>query len=124
MPVPLKARPVDTAVPFTVIVIGRFTVVPLAYRKVSEAWPAAAAVTLYPQILVNVRTQRSFDFGADRDVERAVAKATAALGSDGRVLLRASGTEPVIRVMVEGKSRAKVGRWAETIADAVRKAAR
>jgi phosphoglucosamine mutase len=85
---------------------------------------AAAAVTLYPQILVNVRTQRSFDFGADRDVERAVAKATAALGSDGRVLLRASGTEPVIRVMVEGKSRAKVGRWAETIADAVRKAAR
>ena len=84
---------------------------------------AAAAVRLYPQILVNVRTERRFDFGADRNVQQAVAKAEAALDGSGRVLLRASGTEPVIRVMVEGKSRGAVVRWAETIAAAVRKAA-
>lgn len=85
---------------------------------------AAAAVRMYPQILINVRTPRSFDVGADRGVQRAVAKAAAALGTDGRVLLRASGTEPVIRVMVEGVARAAVHRWAGTIAAAVRKAAR
>ena len=79
---------------------------------------------LYPQVLINVRTKRGFDFSADRNVQQAVAKATAALDTSGRVLLRASGTEPVIRVMVEGKSRARVVAWAETIAAAVRKAAR
>ena len=84
---------------------------------------AAAAVKLYPQTLINVRAGRRFDFSADRDVRRAVAAAHAALDGNGRVLLRASGTEPVIRVMVEGKSRGMVERWAQTIADAVRKAA-
>ena len=85
---------------------------------------AVSAVKLYPQVLINVRTQRKFDFSANRNVQDAVAKATAALDANGRVLLRASGTEPVIRVMVEGKSRAPVVKWAETIAAAVRKAAR
>lgn len=85
---------------------------------------AAAAVKLYPQILINVRTQRKFDFAANAGVKQAVAQATRALGDNGRVLLRASGTEPVIRVMVEGKARAQVKTWAETIAAAVSKAAR
>jgi phosphoglucosamine mutase len=84
---------------------------------------AAAAVKLYPQILINVSSERRFDFNADRSVQQAVAKAAAALDGSGRVLLRASGTEPMIRVMVEGKSRSVVARWAETIAAAVRKAA-
>jgi phosphoglucosamine mutase len=84
---------------------------------------AAAEVKLYPQLLVNVRTSSKFDFNADRGVQQAVARATAALGADGRVLLRASGTEPLIRVMVEGKSRPQVATWAETIAASVRKAA-
>jgi len=84
---------------------------------------AAAAVRLYPQILINVRTRRSFDFKTDRKVKQAVAEAEAALDGSGRVLLRASGTEPVIRVMVEGRSRPVVERWAKAIADAVRKAA-
>jgi phosphoglucosamine mutase len=91
--------------------------------KISLA-KAAAAVKLYPQVLINVRTPRNFDCGVDRGVRQAVAKATDALGDGGRVLLRASGTEPVIRVMVEGKTRAQVKTWAETIAAAVRKAAR
>ncbi len=84
---------------------------------------AAAAVKLYPQVLINVRTRQRYDFKADSQVQKAVAQAEAALDSSGRVLLRASGTEPVIRVMVEGKSRGMVKRWAETIANAVRSAA-
>jgi phosphoglucosamine mutase len=85
---------------------------------------AAAAVKLYPQVLVNVRTQGKFDFAADRGVQRAVELATKALGDNGRVLLRASGTEPLIRVMVEGKTATQVRTLAESIASAVRKAAR
>jgi len=84
---------------------------------------AAAAVKLYPQILINVRTRERYDFKAAPGVKKAVAKAEAELDGSGRVLLRASGTEPVIRVMVEGKSRGRVERWAKTIADAVRSAA-
>ena len=84
---------------------------------------AAAAVQLYPQILINVRSERRFDFNANRSVKQAVAKAEAALDGSGRVLLRSSGTEPVIRVMVEGKSRGAVERWGNSIADAVRRAA-
>jgi phosphoglucosamine mutase len=84
---------------------------------------AAAAVKLYPQVLVNVRTARKFDFARDRGVRAAVTTAEDALGANGRVLLRASGTEPVIRVMVEGKSGARVRALAESIAAAVRKAA-
>ena len=84
---------------------------------------AAAAVKLYPQILINVRTRERYDFKAAPQVKQAVAQAEAELDGSGRVLLRASGTEPVIRVMVEGKSRSTVERWAKTIADAVRGAA-
>jgi len=84
---------------------------------------ATAAVELYPQVLVNVRARRNAGFSPNRAVKRAVADAESALdGGGGRVLLRASGTEPVIRVMVEGRSRALVTRCAKSIADAVRKA--
>lgn len=80
---------------------------------------AAAAVRLYPQILINVRAGKRLDLGA-RAIKQAVARAEAALDGNGRVLLRASGTEPVVRVMVEGKSRDAAERWARTIADEVR----
>ena len=83
---------------------------------------AAADITLYPQILINVALKQRFDFAAHRGVQHAVAAAESDFNGAGRVLLRASGTEPVIRVMVEGSVEAKVKRWAETIADAVRAA--
>lgn len=83
---------------------------------------AASPVALYPQVLINVAVKQGFDFSADRTVQRAVADAEHDLDGTGRVLLRASGTEPVIRVMVEGQADSKVKRWAETIAAAVREA--
>ena len=81
---------------------------------------AAAPLRLLPQVLVNVRMSRRFDFAQDRGVRLAVAAAEKALAGSGRVLLRASGTEPLIRVMVEGRVRSRVERLAATIADAVR----
>jgi phosphoglucosamine mutase len=83
---------------------------------------ATAGVKLYPQVLINVRLKKNFDFTNHRAVKQVVAQAERDLGADGRVLLRASGTEPVIRVMVEGKPQSKVKMLAETIAGAVRAA--
>jgi phosphoglucosamine mutase len=84
---------------------------------------AAAGLTLYPQVLINVRIDRKFDFKKDASVAAAVAAAEADLGSLGRVLLRASGTEPVIRVMVEGAESAQVQLHAERIARSLKEAA-
>ena len=93
----------------------------LADRKVTLD-KAAQAVTLYPQVLLNVAVKKRFDFAADAGVKKALAAAEKALAGSGRVLLRASGTESVIRVMVEGRSRSKVEGWAKKIAAAVREA--
>lgn len=75
-----------------------------------------------PQRLVNVRMERRIDV-ADPVIQAATRAAEAELGTRGRVLLRASGTEPVIRVMVEGEDDAEVERLAQRVADAVRSAA-
>ena len=95
-----------------------------ALRRTGERLDEATRdLHLYPQVLVNVRVERRFDFAADTSVRSAIAAAEADLSGSGRVLLRASGTEPVIRVMVEGKVREKVVRLADQLADCVRKAA-
>lgn len=83
---------------------------------------ATAALTLYPQVLINVPVGRTATPAENALVRRAVADAERDLGSDGRVLLRASGTEPVVRVMVEGRNAKQVKARARTIADAVRAA--
>ena len=57
---------------------------------------------MYPQILINVHTRQGYDFQANVQVQAALKSAESRLKGSGRVLLRASGTEPVIRVMVEG----------------------
>ncbi len=80
-------------------------------------------LALYPQELVNVRVPRGFDWQKEPAVAKAKLEAERALGSDGRVLLRPSGTEPVLRVMVEGKDDVEVRRLARRIAETVQEAA-
>ncbi|MDH4149558.1 MAG: phosphoglucosamine mutase [Betaproteobacteria bacterium] len=76
---------------------------------------------LYPQVLINVRlgSGAARSVVASAPVQQAVAAAERALGASGRVLLRPSGTEPVIRVMVEGQAKARVRQLAGSIAKAV-----
>jgi phosphoglucosamine mutase len=78
-----------------------------------------APMRRYPQVLINVRTSRRVDL-ADSAVRSAVAAVEGKLGDRGRVVLRASGTEPVVRVMVEGEAEPEVRRLAESLAAAVR----
>ena len=81
-----------------------------------------ADLRLLPQVLVNVKLAGKVDLDT-QGVREAVARAEGELAGRGRVLLRPSGTEPVVRVMVEGEDRAHVQRIAEAIAAAVRAAA-
>ena len=80
-------------------------------------------LVFYPQKLINVRFATSFDWASDASIAAAVKTAESALGSSGRVLLRASGTEPLLRVLVEGVDKDLVESLARDIADAVSTAA-
>ena len=80
-------------------------------------------LALYPQVLINVKVAKGFDYAADSRVKAAVQEAETALNGSGRVLLRPSGTEPVLRVMVEGADGEAVKGWAEKLAGVVRLAA-
>lgn len=77
------------------------------------------ALVLYPQVLINVTTKNKLDLNS-AEIKDAVKAAEAELKDTGRVLLRASGTEPKIRVMVEGQDAALVQKLAEKIASVVK----
>ena len=89
-------------------------------KKLSEL---AAGMPRYPQTMVNVRTDKKLDPDASPAIQEAVGVAENELQDKGRVVLRASGTEPVIRVMVEGEDEAQVNALAQRLADVVAKAA-
>jgi len=95
----------------------------LAAHKMSLA-EFVADLVMFPQALINVRTESKFDFAKSAAVSAAVVEAEQALAGTGRVLLRASGTEPLIRVMVEGEDRSLVEMLAKRMAGVVDAAAR
>jgi phosphoglucosamine mutase len=76
----------------------------------------------YPQVLINVKTSKKVDPAKDDAIQKAVKSIEKKLGDNGRVLLRASGTEPLIRVMVEGESEDLVKDYANNLAGDVKKA--
>jgi phosphoglucosamine mutase len=80
----------------------------------------ASVMTVYPQVLVNVRDVDHHALGDDAEIAAAVAAVEAELGDSGRVLLRPSGTEPMVRVMVEAAEQEAAERHAETLAAVVR----
>jgi phosphoglucosamine mutase len=90
-------------------------------RQLSEL---AAGMPKYPQTMLNVRTAQRMDPDASPRIREAVAAAEIELADSGRIVLRASGTEPVIRVMVEGQDEDQVNSVAERLAAVVAAAAR
>ena len=87
-------------------------------KKLSEL---AAQMKIYPQVLINVRGVDLSRVDSDAGLQEVVREAEAELGSTGRVLLRASGTEPLIRVMVEAADEGTAHSWADRIARVVEK---
>jgi len=83
----------------------------------------AGELELFPQVLLNVQVKGGFDWQKNPQVVKAKAAAETALAGDGRVLLRPSGTEPVLRVMVEGRDKEKVLETAQKLAAVVKEQA-
>jgi phosphoglucosamine mutase len=81
----------------------------------------AAVMKIYPQVLINVPGVDKSRVETDVQVQQAVREAEAELHGTGRVLLRASGTEPLVRVMVEAADAGTAQSWAERIARVVEK---
>jgi phosphoglucosamine mutase len=79
-----------------------------------------ADVSLFPQVLLNVRLAPGQDWKANAALARTIRDTEAELGAQGRVLVRASGTEPLLRVMVEARDADLANRCAQRLADAAR----
>jgi phosphoglucosamine mutase len=80
----------------------------------------ASEMTAYPQVLLNLRVQQRVDLASIPAVAAVMASVESRLAGHGRLLVRYSGTEPLLRVMLEGKDEAEIRRWGQEIIDAVR----
>jgi len=75
----------------------------------------------YPQVLVNVRVREKVDLKSVPEVATVIARVTSLVAGQGRLLVRYSGTEPLLRVMLEGKREEDIRAWAQEIVDLVRR---
>ena len=87
-------------------------------KKASEL---ADMVKLYPQILINakVSSDKKYDYEKDNDIKTAIDKLEKEFAGNGRVLIRPSGTEPLVRVMIEGEEQEYITKKAQEIADLI-----
>ena len=79
----------------------------------------ASAMKIYPQVLINVSGVNKDGVDSNSELQKVVKEAETELGDNGRVLLRASGTEALVRVMVEASESGAAQSWAERIARVV-----
>jgi phosphoglucosamine mutase len=101
------------------ILTGLHLVAEMAWRGKTLA-ELAEVMTVFPQIMVNVKNVDHHAVHTDEVLAEAVRAAEAELGDTGRVLLRKSGTEPLVRVMVEAADQTTADRIAHSLADVVR----
>jgi phosphoglucosamine mutase len=80
----------------------------------------AAELTSYPQVLMNLRVQQKVDLKTVPEVAAVMSAVESRLAGKGRLLVRYSGTEPLLRVMLEGQDEAEIRRWGQEIIDAVK----
>jgi phosphoglucosamine mutase len=85
-----------------------------------ELGELASALTTYPQVLVNVRVKQRTDLKTVPAIADAMAKVEAQLAGNGRLLVRYSGTEPLLRIMLEGQDDQQIRAWADDIAGVVK----
>jgi len=80
----------------------------------------ASDLTTYPQVLLNVRVREKVELASVPEVADAIARVDARVAGQGRLLVRYSGTEPLLRVMLEGKHQDEIRGWAQEIVDVVK----
>ena len=89
-------------------------------RSGQKASALAGLMTSYPQLLVNVTVRTKDGWEDNPAIQKAIAEGDAALGETGRILVRPSGTEPLIRVMAEGPDQQQLDVLCHRIADIVK----
>jgi len=103
-------------------IVAALQVLSEVHRSGKSLYELKSGMRKYPQELINVRIGKKIAIDDNEVIQAAVKKIEKALGDKGRVLLRASGTEPLIRVMVEGVDEADVKKYAQQLADVVKTA--
>ena len=80
-------------------------------------------ITIYPQVLVNAKVddKKKYDYSEDKEIQEEIKKLEEEFSGDGRVLIRTSGTEPLVRVMIEGKDLNKLQEKANSLAKLIEK---
>jgi len=81
----------------------------------------ASDLTNFPQVLLNVRVREKVDLQSVPAVAAAIAEVESRVAGEGRLLVRYSGTEPLLRVMLEGRNDHEIRAWAQEIIDVVKK---
>ena len=94
----------------------------LVHRRNAKMSSIATLMTHYPQILINVKvtSEGKVQFYKNQDIKNKIESVKNELGSDGRILVRLSGTEPLVRVMLEGLDKEKITRLANETADLIK----
>ena len=95
----------------------------LMRRREAKLSSLATIMQRFPQVMVNVTTspEGKLRFNTDDEVKESIEKVKAALGDSGRIIVRPSGTEPLLRVMVEGEDEEQINALANEVADVVRR---
>ena len=101
-------------------IVSALLVLQAACRTGRSLADLLSAVTLFPQTLINVRLQPGMDWRTHAPLQRAQSEVQRELGEQGRILIRSSGTEPLVRVMVEARDAAQARGWAERLAQTLR----
>ena len=93
----------------------------LLRRREAKLSSLATLMQRYPQTMINIKVtpEGKLAFYTDHTVKAAIDKAAAALGKEGRVIVRPSGTEPLLRVMVEGRDEEQIQQIAKEVADVI-----
>lgn len=99
--------------------ISALQVLAIIQRKQKPLSELANTMTRVPQILVNVRVRERRDLGEIPEIDREIRQIESELGDEGRLLVRYSGTEPVVRVMVEGLDEGRIRELAEGLAETI-----
>ena len=81
----------------------------------------AGELVTYPQVLVNVRVRERADYNQIPAIADSIRRVEERVDGEGRLLIRYSGTEPLLRIMIEGKNDGEIRQWANEIADAVKR---
>ncbi len=103
-------------------VVAALQVLAEVHRTGKSLYELKSEMSKYPQVLVNVKVAKKVDPNSNETIQKAVQAVEKELGDSGRVLLRASGTEPLIRVMIEGVNEDVVRKHANELADVVKNA--